>query len=296
MSLYEAAALGANMSVPYGAWMGSVIQDSFNPPHELCVEIQRFIADHEHLYSSKTYSETAVVYSVETEFQRESGHGIFADNRYNVETSEIGPFWQVCEALSDAAQPYDVIFFPDGDLRPDTIKPHALSQYSTIILPDCRYLTRSQSQLLLGHLKNDGRLLVMGDLGSNLPHEEQKAILNHYGTRRLQTGGKFHIDWLPFGQQLKLSAPANVAINFQHVNDGVAIHILRYDYDTKQDKVPAVYELNLELRLPGNFSSLEVFSPSEPPKVDLKVSDDVHHLALKNLPLYSIVLLKDQSA
>jgi len=57
--------------------MGSVIQDSFNPPHELCVEIQRFLADHEFLYSHRTCSETAVVYSVETEFLRESGHGIF---------------------------------------------------------------------------------------------------------------------------------------------------------------------------------------------------------------------------
>ena len=45
MSLYEAAALGANMSVPYGAWMGSIEQDSFYAPHELCVEIQDFLAD-----------------------------------------------------------------------------------------------------------------------------------------------------------------------------------------------------------------------------------------------------------
>ena len=137
MSLYEAAALGANMSVPYGAWMGSVIQDSFNPPHELCVEIQTFLADHEHLYSHKTVSETAIIYSVETEFQRESGRGIFADNRYNVETSEIGPFWQACEALSDAIQPYDILFFPDGNLRPDTFQPETLTQYRTLILPCC---------------------------------------------------------------------------------------------------------------------------------------------------------------
>ena len=27
LSLYEAAAMGANMSVPYGAWMGSAIHD-----------------------------------------------------------------------------------------------------------------------------------------------------------------------------------------------------------------------------------------------------------------------------
>jgi hypothetical protein len=293
MSLYEAAALGANMSVPYGAWMGSVIQDSFHPPHELCVEIQCFLADHEALYSHRTYSETAVVYSVETEFQRESGRGIFADNRYNIDTSEVGPFWQACETLSDSAQPYDVIFFPDGDLRPDTLKPEDLREYRTLIMPDCRYLTHAQSQLLHDYLENDGRLLVMGELGANLPIAEQEAILNHQGTRRIEDRAGFDLAWLPFGLQLRLSAPADIAINTQRVEGGVAIHIIRYDYDSQQDKVLALDELNLKLRLPGSFSSLEVFSPSEPPQAKLEVSGDVYHLALKNIPLYSIVLLKE---
>jgi hypothetical protein len=296
MSLYEAAALGANMSVPYGAWMGSVIQDSFNPPHELCVEIQRFIADHESLYSYKTCSETAVVYSVETEFQRESGRGIFADNRYNAETSEVGPFWQACEALSDAAEPYDVLFFPDGDLRPDTLKPETLNQYRTLILPDCRYLTLDQLVLLREYLQSNGRLLVMGELGTNLNQEVRDAIRNHQGTRQVEVGTAFDLNWLPFGQQLQLSAPADLAINLQRVEAGVAIHILRYDYDSKQDKVPTLDELNLELRLPGNFGSPKVFSPGEPPQIELDVLGDVYRLALKNIPLYSIVLLEDQPA
>jgi len=293
MSLYEAAALGANMSVPYGAWMGSVIQDSFNPPHELCVEIQTFLADHEHLYSHKTVSETAIIYSVETEFQRESGRGIFADNRYNVETSEIGPFWQACEALSDSVQPYDVIFFPDGDLRPDTLIPESLTQYRTIILPDCRYLTGAQSQLLNDFLGNDGRLLVIGELGTNLPSAERDAILNHQGTRRVEVGAAFDLNWLPFGQQVQLSVPADIAVNLQRVAGGVAIHILRYDYDSSQDKVPTLDELNLDLRLPGNFSDLEVFSPGESPKAKLEGADGLYNLSLSNIPLYSIVLLKE---
>ena len=295
MSLYEAAALGANMSVPYGAWMGSVIQDSFNPPHDLCVEIQRFIADHEHLYSSKTFSETAVVYSVETEFQRESGRGIFADNRYNVETSEIGPFWQACEALSDAVQPYDVLFFPDGDLRPDTLTVDTLSQYRTLILPDCRYLTQPQCQLLQDYLAKDGRLLVMGDLGSNLPQTARDAILGHPGTRKVEVGASFDLNWLPFGQQLTLSLPADIAINLQRVEAGVAIHILRYDHDPQQDQVPTLEDLQIDLRLPGTFASLEVFAPKDPPQATLEVSGDLPRIALKNTPLYSIILLKDRA-
>jgi len=294
MSLYEAAALGANMSVPYGAWMGSAIQDSFNPPHELCVEIQRFLADHESLYSHRTCSETAVVYSVETEFQRESGRGIFADNRYNVETSEVGPFWQACEALSNAAQPYDVPFFPDGDLRPDSLKPETLSQYRTLILPDSRYLTQAQSQLLRNYLERGGRVLVIGELGANLAFAEREAILAHPGTSRVENRKGFDLAWLPFGQQVRLSAPADIAINVQQVDSGAAIHILRYDYDSQQDRVPSLDKLNLELHLPGHFGSLEVFSPGEPPQAKLEVADGLHHLALKNIPLYSIVLLKEQ--
>ncbi|HET9588483.1 MAG TPA: alpha-amylase family protein [Anaerolineales bacterium] len=293
MSLYEAAALGANMSVPYGAWMGSVIQDSFNPPHELCVEIQRFLANHEHLFSHRTASETAIVYSVETEFQRESGRGIFADNRYNVETSEIGPFWQACEALSDAVQPYDVIFFPDGDLRPDTLTHDSLSQYRTLILPDCRYLTEAQSQVLNDYVKRDGRLLVMGELGANLSARQRDAILTHPGTRQVEVGAAFDLNWLPFGQQAQLSIPADIAINLQRVEQGVAVHIIRYDYDSQQDQVPGIDELNIDLRLPDSFNSLEVFSPGEILQAELEMSGDSPRIALQNLPLYSIILLKE---
>jgi hypothetical protein len=52
MSIYEAAALGTNMTVPYGAWMGSVTQDSFWPPHELCAEIQDWLAPRARPWSS----------------------------------------------------------------------------------------------------------------------------------------------------------------------------------------------------------------------------------------------------
>src|ERR1051325_7201004 len=246
MSLYEAAALGANMSVPYGAWMGSVIQDSFHPPHELCVEIQKFLADHEFLYSHRTSSETAVVYSVETEFQRESGRGIFADNRYNQQTSEVGLFWQVCETLSDAAQPYDVLFFPDDNLRPDTLAAETLRQYQTIVLPDCRYLTQAQSKVLRDYVAKGGYLLVLGELGTNLSVEEQEAILKHRGTRRITNSLGFNLSWLPAEPQGRPAARANLAINLQHVEAGTALHLIRYDYDFEKDRLPALAALDLE--------------------------------------------------
>ena len=70
MSVYEAAALGTSMSLPYGSWMGSEIQDAFYAPHELCVEIGGFLAEHEALYSTESAADVRVVFSIERSLAR----------------------------------------------------------------------------------------------------------------------------------------------------------------------------------------------------------------------------------
>jgi hypothetical protein len=97
-------------------------------------------------------------------------------------------------------------------------------------------------------------------------------------------------------RQLSLSEPADLAINLQRVEAGIALHIIRYDYDFENDRVPDLEELDLELSLAGNFGSVEVFAPSESPKAEVEtISDGLHHLRLKNIPLYSIIYLKSIS-
>jgi len=55
-------------------------------------------------------------------------------------------------------------------------------------------------------------------------------------------------------------------------------------------------ELDLELSLPGNFGSVEVFAPGESPTAELEtISENLYHLSLKNIPLYSIIYLKSTS-
>jgi hypothetical protein len=291
MSLYEAAALGANMSVPYGSWMGSTIQDSFYAPHELCVEIQSFLASNEGLFSRKSYSETAVIYSVESNFLLATGRGLFADNRYNLSTSEVGPFWQVCETLSNLSQPYDVVFFPDGDLRQDTLLDKDLARYRTLILPDCRFLTQAQARLLESFLEGGGRLVVLGDLGGNLPEESRRALLEHARTTWNPEPEEFDPSLLPFGLQVSLSTQTDIAINIQKVPSGAAVHLLRYDFDRTLDRLPDLPELELELRLPAQFGNVDVYSPAGELSASLQVSGQVHRLSLRDLPLYSILLL-----
>jgi hypothetical protein len=168
MSLYEAAALGANMSVPYGAWLGSIEQDAFYPPHDLCVEIQDFLASHESLFSRQTVNDIAVVYSIESEFQRVARRDQVANDLLNLTSGGPIPFWTVCDALCGAVQPYDVLFFPDGELRQDALSAEDVRQYRTVILPDCAVLTFAHACLLQEALANGTRLLVLGELGANL--------------------------------------------------------------------------------------------------------------------------------
>ena len=94
MMQYEASALGINMSVPYGAWMGSVIEDSFWAPHDLNVEIQDFIAEHEKLYTTR-------------DVLRGGGASTASRARYDWEERKGWkvkfPFWTACATGSSSS-------------------------------------------------------------------------------------------------------------------------------------------------------------------------------------------------
>ena len=291
LSLYEAAALGANMSVPYGAWMGSAIQDSFYAPHELCVEIQSFLADHDALFSPQSYSETAVVYSVESNFQLVARRDLFADNRANVSGSQAVPFWEICEWLADSAQPYDVIFFPEGRLRPDTLQPEQLRPYGRLILPDCRYLTPYQANLLREYLDNGGKLVVIGELGLNLAADHHENLLQHPNVVGIGRPDELHQEMLPDGAQVHCHQPENLALHIHRTPAGAAIHLIRYDYEPSLDAVPLLPELQFKVRLPQQYTTMTVYSPGSTPEGTLAASGNHHHIQLNHVPLYCIILL-----
>ena len=292
MSLYEAAALGANMSVPYGAWLGSIEQDAFYPPHELCVEIQDFLAAHESLFSRQTCNEVAVVYSIESEFQRAARRDQVANDPVNLTSGGAIPFWTVCDALCDATQPYDVLFFPDGELRTDTLRASDLGQYRTVILPDCPVLTSAQAQLLRDVLAAGTQLLVLGDLGVNLPPEVLGPILDHPGTRRVPIGPAVTVDDLLAEPQVRLSPGGDLMINVQRVGAGVAVHLIRYDVDPEQDRTLPLPELTVELRLPERCDRLSIHSPGGETTGALKRDGLMYRIRLNGVPLYSVALLE----
>ena len=282
MMQYEAAALGINMSVPYGAWMGSVIEDSFWAPHELVVEIQNFIADHEDLYSPHSYAETAVAFSVESSYEYLELHG----------SAEKFPFWRACDRLVGARQPFDVVMFPEGELRADSITAAALDQYRTLILPHCRHLTRVQAGVVKAFMDRGGRVLALGDLGLSLPDDVRRGLLAHPLMLRatdLQPSD------LAGGAQVRMAGAPDLAINVQRVKLGAAVHLIRYDYDEARDEVPVLPRLQLDLRLGKPFRMAKAFSPTGTLRASVSVSREareMHRLELEEVPLYSVVLLQ----
>jgi hypothetical protein len=104
----------------------------------------------------------------------------------------------------------------------------------------------------------------------------------------------FDPDGLPQGPQVRVTGQGLVTVNIQRVADGTAVHIIRYDYDETQDRVPTLPELTLELRLPGMGTGAFAHCPGGELEASLTISGDLHRLELRRVPLYGVVLLKNE--
>jgi len=254
MSLYEAAALGVNMSVPYGSWMGSVIEDAFYAPHELCAEVQTFLAENERVFARETYSEVGVVYSVRSHSRAMAAREAGSDNRENLTRDVPVPFLDACQALTAAHQPYDVVVFGDGELRPDA--PVDLSRYRTLVVAGCDDLTEQQTGLVRDFA---GEVVETGDLAD---------------------------------PQVRVEGDADLALCIHRLDGAAAVHIIRYDYDEAADAVPVLERLELTIRLPSVFARAEAVSPGGGLRAALTVNGLTHRLVLEDVPLYGVVVLR----
>jgi hypothetical protein len=278
---YEAAALGVNMSVPYGSWLGAVEEDSFWAPHEVLLEIQSFLADHADLYSTRTFSETAVAFSVPSAFEhQEAGGG-----------RDFGPFYDACDALVREHQPLDVVMFPEARLRPDVLGLADLAQYRTLVMPWCTFLTSHQAGLVRAFLERGGHVLATGDTGVNLAAAERASLLDHPLLRRVQ---EVRASDLGHGPQVLIDDAPDLAINLQRARRGVAVHLIRYDYDEVAGAVPALPELVVRVRLPWWYRNARVFTPAGEVERHMTSRPErgMHRLELRDVPLYSVTLLQ----
>ena len=291
LSLFEAAALGVNMSVPYGAWMGSVIEDAFYAPHDLATQIQTFLAEHEGLFARRTANSVGVVFSVES--TRELiGKADASDNTSNAtDESVVVPYRVVTGTLSAATVPFDVVIWADGVTAEDRATPEALAGFATVVLPDVHALTDRQLAALEDYLDGGGTVVVTDRFGEGLPSAVRERVLGHPHAR---TGRADLLDDLvPHGRQVETSA--SVAANVQLLSDGsYALHLVNYDYDASADAVRAVPDVPLCVMLPeGRERATVVASDGTRTPLALTREGGAHSVRLDSLGLYSIVVFHD---
>ena len=162
-----------------------------------------------------------------------------------------------------------------------------------MILPDCAVLTPAQARLLRDLLAAGTRLLVLGDLGTNLPPEVLAPILDHPGVRRVPIVPGMAVDDLLDEPQVRVTPGGDLMINLQRVEGGAAVHVIRYDFDADQDRTPPLPELTIELRLPEQFNRLSVHSPSGEMTGALECDGLVHRLRLRDVPISPFALVID---
>ncbi|TDE08477.1 hypothetical protein [Jiangella asiatica] len=267
--MYEAAALGANMSVPYGAWMGSVIEDAMYAPHNPTKVIQGFLADNEHFYTRSTVNDTAVVYSMDSNLHDEAFGGAVQARLDPVtgrrgEAHSSSAFFGATDALARAQHPFDVVIFHDGVLREDDVTPERLRQYRHLVLPDCWALSGGQVDAVAGYLDDGGRVIVIGDLRGGDDGTSTARILEHPGTRVVASARTVADD--AGDAQVEIKALTDVAVNLQRTSRGtVALHIVNYEYDDALDRTAAVDNAEVSVRLPEPVTRVRVHTPGEEP-------------------------------
>jgi hypothetical protein len=277
--------------------MGSRQEEAFYAPHDLLVEIQNFIADHEQLFSTQSYAEVGVVFSPESNFELIARQAAFSDNLRNetVAGLEIA-FWEVTARLSREAQPYDVLFFPDDKLRSDHINLQQIQQYRTLILPQCSYLTPNQAAALLGYLDGGGKLIAIEPLAANLPQETRQAIVNHSGTTIFRSTGEALERGIALDHQVQLNQSADLGLHVQRLADGTAaVHIVNYNYDAARDSVVPVDGVELKIRLPQRFTKGTVVVPgAEVQTIEVQTDGNTHRVSLDQLSAYTIALFYNE--
>jgi hypothetical protein len=145
--------------------------------------------------------------------------------------------------------------------------------------------------VLLERASAGGRVVAFGRLGENLEPELRRAL--EAAVVSIGDAGQIPAN-LAGGPQVVLEKPAaDVAIGLHGIDGGVAVHLVRYDYDEQLDAVPPLDELVLTVRVPVAGTACSAHSPGGELTATAEGAGDGRlRLRLEDVPLYGIVELR----
>jgi hypothetical protein len=294
LSILEANAMGANMSLPYGSWLGTEVKNSYWVPKELAVSTGQALVALDEVTSNVSAHSVAVVYSVPSVMRAMMDSDMFSDEgRWfePVEAADARPesYWATIELLSRSGRTFDAIVLPDEGLRPDDTTADTFAPYATVIVPDAWDISVLQHRALVDHLGRGGHVVVVGAYGTELPDDTDRELLDHAGTTRVAAGGAV-LEHTPrdvlgdFGERS--------AVSVHLLDDGSrAVHVVNFDYSTADDRATGLTDFAIGLPDAAGTTTATVHRPGVAPE-PLSVRVDDHGTAWVTVPsidLYAAV-------
>jgi len=295
VSIYEGTAMDTSMTLPYGSWLGSEIEDSYWAPKFLTDEAGQFLESIDHLRSRVSANEVAVLYSVAGNLQAEIDGDKWDDQgRFFDPTTGATPptgYWDVLEGLGDNGIPFDCVMLPDERYRRGEVTGSLLGRYRTVIAAGCRHVSPGQHRAVLEYLNGGGQLLVAGDYALNLSEATREQATSHHAARAatLATAAEVLIE-----RQVVCADPRTLALNLDAIGETeTALHVVNYAYDADRDACVPRHDFGLDVRVPHPVGTATMYSPGRPPR-DVAVSDAGPrvHIVLPRLDTYAVVQLK----
>ena len=297
---YEAAAMGAVLSVPYGSWMGSVILDAAYAPMAVAREVQAFLADHEWLFTNESLNSTALLYDVGTCY--ESSVLQTMTGREGKVRGEHQRFRGLAEMLAEHQQPFDVVVLHDRQLRPDRPARPDLSQYEVVTLLASAELDGDEIASLTAVLDSGGRVLVVaaeaeGDGRGGLTKPAP-------GTAHLVQDPRAQVvalDNLPAvlangaRPQLQLTPGWGFGVNIcKSARGGAALHV--GNYRSEDGATVPVRNVVVGVRLPKAYTKAQLWVPGAtgaPEDIPLELADGAQILHVPRLGVYGVIELSE---
>lgn len=315
--LLEASVYGCNMSVPYGGWMGNTIKDAFYPPRDVTEQVQNFLYHNDAWYNKESGAKIMVAYSFPSYYWREvtkSGganelvedESILFYQSVDMDSEEASrlPFWEIIKVMSEKQIVYDVRMFGDEDVRPDVVSADDWKQYEMIILPECDVLTKNQMEELEKYAQGGGKLLLFGRTAENCPAFAERLLscdnvifCDNPDSRRaaMQNFEKVFDELDERIAQVRVTVEDAAKQSFvgvhSHKNGSFfTIHLLNYNYDSKEDKVLPLANVHLSARLPENARTVRCTSLDESmPECNISMQEGRLDVLLREMPLYVVV-------
>jgi hypothetical protein len=294
-TIFEASAMGANMALPYGSWMGNEVEDSYWVPRRLAAETGQFLERIDPLLSADTPHRTAVVFSVASMMRDwiDGDQNNEGDRWYPpIDMPDLPPgsYWQAVEHLSRSSRCYDVVVLPDEGLRPNDVAAATLARYDVVVLPDVWAVSEAQHAELLAYLAAGGRVVVHGAYGTGLPDDEAQRLLGHERVVRAA-------DVAEMGRHVSDDVAADLgpmaAVSLQVAPaGGLSLHLINYDHDDDADRMRPLADLTVGVRVGGPFGAATVHRPdAEPLALQVTQGDDAWWVTVPEVRTYAVVHL-----